>query len=35
MPKPYSEDLRSRVAEATAAGHTVRAMALQYMAREP
>jgi len=30
MPKPYSEDLRSRVAEAAAAGHTVRAVALQY-----
>jgi transposase len=30
MPKPYSEDLRSRVAEAVAAGHTVRAVALQY-----
>ncbi|WP_027158091.1 hypothetical protein [Methylobacter luteus] len=31
MLKPYSEDLRSsRVAEAVAAGHTVRAVALQY-----
>jgi transposase len=30
MPKPYSEDLRSRVAEAVAAGNTVRAVALQY-----
>ena len=30
MPKPYSEDLRSRVAEAVAAGLTVRAVALQY-----
>jgi transposase len=30
MPKPYSEDLRSRVAQAVAAGNTVRAVALQY-----
>jgi transposase len=30
MPKPYSEDLRSRVAEAVAAGNTVRGVALQY-----
>jgi transposase len=30
MPKPYSEDLRSRVDEAVAAGHTVRAVTLQY-----
>jgi hypothetical protein len=30
MPKPYSEDLRSRVAEAIAAGNTVRAVALPY-----
>jgi transposase len=30
MPKLYSEDLRSRAAEAVAAGHTVRAVALQY-----
>jgi transposase len=30
MLKPYSEDLRSRVAEAVVAGNTVRAVALQY-----
>ncbi|MCL7421468.1 MAG: hypothetical protein M8364_11250 [Methylobacter sp.] len=30
MPKPYSEDLRSRMAEAVAAGNTVRAVTLQY-----
>jgi transposase len=29
MPKPYPEDIHSR-AEAVAAGHTVRAVALQY-----
>jgi transposase len=30
MSKPSSEDLRSRVAEAVAAGHAVRAVALPY-----
>jgi len=30
VPKPYSEDLCSRVAEAVASGNTVRAVALQY-----
>jgi transposase len=30
MPEPHSEDLRNRVAEAVAAGNTVRAVALQY-----
>jgi hypothetical protein len=29
MPKPYSEDIRSRVAEAVAAGNTVRAVSRQ------
>jgi transposase len=30
MPKPYSEDLRRRVAEVVEAGNSVRAVALQY-----
>jgi hypothetical protein len=32
MPKLYSEDLRSRVAEAVVAGNTIQATALQYKA---